>query len=138
MINHWQVALNQVCVIPFDTGSGYRSNYTWGGVKTGRKAVGITYMEKSEYKALRQKIKDVLLTGEMNVIPHLKEFDISTKAKRDHIKAVKFKLGIRRTSMSSQILGLIEDIGMDHKEIIRLTGAKKEYIDQVISRNKKR
>lgn len=136
--NHWMVSFNHVCVMPFNTGNGYTSNYSWGGIKTDRRPAEKKYLDKDEYKVIKKHIETLLLSGEKNILPHLEIYDLSTKAKHGHIKAVKHRLGIRRDPMSSQILQLIEKIGMDYDEIHKQTGARKEYIDQVISRNKRR
>ena len=135
---HWMVSLGHFCVLKFDTGKGYISNYSWGGMKTDRKNGEKKYLDRDEYKVIKKHIETLLKSGEKDIFPHLSIYNISAKAKHGHIKSVKQRLGIRRQTMSSQILELIESIGMDYEEIKKQTGASKEYIDQVISRNKRR
>lgn len=87
----------------------------------------------AEYAAIKSDIEILLRSGIMHVYPHLEKYDITPRAKRDHIERIRKKLGIRRVSLADKVMKLVT-AGNSITQVAIETGADKDYIKQVIKR----
>lgn len=87
----------------------------------------------AEYNAIKSDIEMLLRAGIMHVYPHLEKYDITPRAKRDHIERIRKKLGIRRVSLADKVMKLVT-AGNSITQVAIETGADKYYIKQVIKR----
>ena len=87
----------------------------------------------AEYTAIKADIEILLRSGIMHVYPHLEKYDITPRAKRDHIERIRKKLGIRRVSLADKVMKLVT-AGNSINQVAIETGAHKDYIKQVIKR----
>jgi len=134
--NHWLISLNHVCIIPpkFING-GYTNTSDWVKKENeeDKEPKKRDIRTIAEYTAIKADIEILLRSGIMHVYPHLEKYDITPRAKRDHIERIRKKLGIRRVSLADKVMKLVT-AGNSINQVAIETGAHKDYIKQVIKR----
>jgi len=128
--NHWQVSLNQVCVIPFDTGRGYNNGSKWMLDRA-----PLTYVDPEEIANMDAVIDAYLKAGEYSVLKFLYKFDIPDHTKIKRITARRKALNLLRSRKQDDVIKMHKS-GLRNKEICIKLNCSKEYVSQVIKRHK--
>ena len=129
-INHWQIALNQVCVIP-PKGTGYNNSSKW---LTSDKAPAV-YVDAETLENLDAVIDACLKAGEYSLLKYLHKFNIPDHTKVKRITARRKVLNLARSRKQDDVIAL-HKAGLRNREICIKLNCVKEYVSQVIKRYK--
>lgn len=128
--NHWQVALNQVCVIQFDTGRGYNNGGKWMTDRAPQ-----VFVDPDEYASMDAMIDAYLKAGEYSVLKYLYKFEIPEHTKIKRITMRRKALNLARSRKQDDVIAL-HKAGLRNREICIKLNCVKEYVSQVVKRYK--
>lgn len=125
---HWNIAFGLVCpVIPKNVTLKKVGSWQPEPVRRDKMKVERTYISRDEYKRMGREIVRLLNEGVTDVLSHLDEFDITRKAKRDHLKRYRDQLGMKILTKKERILHFkSQGLGID--EIVQKTGISLYYV----------